>query len=267
MSLTMYPPACLRYGALLFLDPAMTATTSASATNRYIALAERLAALPSQERAEAIAQALAAEYLAGLEVMHASVNDQGQSIAERIASMPDDELEALMQEARENGLYATFEELSLVTKGSQGPSESDDIEYLRRRDDVPDDVLIARMNAAPDMGGSLLVELSEFAARRQAEQRFPVVAYYPLRRAQVVVECPVRNTVAPCKLRIGDTVAVLAPGGLPLDVVLQGVEVSRQAAIDALEGTLRLLLPESPALTALLATGEAVLRATPPQID
>lgn len=38
--------------------------------------------------------------------------------------------------------------------------------YIEARDKVSDEELIARMNAAPDMGGALLVELSDFVARR-----------------------------------------------------------------------------------------------------
>ncbi|WP_297753841.1 hypothetical protein [Hydrogenophaga sp.] len=34
------------------------------------------------------------------------------------------------------------------------------------RDEVSDEALVARMNAAPDMGGATLVELSRFLARR-----------------------------------------------------------------------------------------------------
>lgn len=37
------------------------------------------------------------------------------------------------------------------------------------RNEVSDDVLVARMNAAPDMGGATLVELGRFLAR-QAER-------------------------------------------------------------------------------------------------
>lgn len=38
--------------------------------------------------------------------------------------------------------------------------------YMEARDQVSDEELIARMNAAPDMGGALLVELSGFVSRR-----------------------------------------------------------------------------------------------------
>lgn len=38
--------------------------------------------------------------------------------------------------------------------------------YMEARDQLSDEELIARMNAAPDMGGSLLVTLSDFVARR-----------------------------------------------------------------------------------------------------
>lgn len=38
--------------------------------------------------------------------------------------------------------------------------------FLEARDQVSDEELIARMNAAPDMGGALLVELSKFVTTR-----------------------------------------------------------------------------------------------------
>ena len=38
--------------------------------------------------------------------------------------------------------------------------------YMEARNQVSDEELIARMNAAPDMGGALLVELSNFVSRR-----------------------------------------------------------------------------------------------------
>lgn len=38
--------------------------------------------------------------------------------------------------------------------------------YMEARDQVSDEELIARMNAAPDMGGANLVELSNFVSRR-----------------------------------------------------------------------------------------------------
>lgn len=47
--------------------------------------------------------------------------------------------------------------------------QSDDAEelaYLEQRDQVCDEELTARMLAASDCGGRLLVELSEFVARR-----------------------------------------------------------------------------------------------------
>jgi len=47
---------------------------------------------------------------------------------------------------------------------------ADDEQAMRARkearDNVSDEELIARMNAAPDMGGALLVELSEFMERK-----------------------------------------------------------------------------------------------------
>ncbi len=47
--------------------------------------------------------------------------------------------------------------------------DDDDEQFWKRmywRDNVSDDELVARMNAAPDMGGALLVELGEFIVRR-----------------------------------------------------------------------------------------------------
>ena len=38
--------------------------------------------------------------------------------------------------------------------------------FLEARDQVSDAELIARMNAAPNMGGAILVELSNFVSRR-----------------------------------------------------------------------------------------------------
>jgi hypothetical protein len=43
--------------------------------------------------------------------------------------------------------------------------------YMEARDQVSDEELIARMNAAPDMGGALLVELSDFVSRRPPKER------------------------------------------------------------------------------------------------
>lgn len=48
---------------------------------------------------------------------------------------------------------------------------SDDAEeraYLEQRDQVSDEELTARMLAAPDCGGRLLVELNEVVARRNS---------------------------------------------------------------------------------------------------
>jgi hypothetical protein len=42
----------------------------------------------------------------------------------------------------------------------------DELAYMLTRDEVSDEALVARMNAAPDMGGATLVELSRFLARR-----------------------------------------------------------------------------------------------------
>lgn len=46
--------------------------------------------------------------------------------------------------------------------------ELEEMCFLVARDRVSDEELIARMNAAPDMGGALLVSLSEFVARSSA---------------------------------------------------------------------------------------------------
>lgn len=46
-----------------------------------------------------------------------------------------------------------------------GPCPNE-LTYMLARDEVSDDALVARMNAAPDMGGATLVELSRFPARR-----------------------------------------------------------------------------------------------------
>jgi hypothetical protein len=37
---------------------------------------------------------------------------------------------------------------------------------LRERDAVSDEELVARVSSAPELGGSLIVELSEFSVRR-----------------------------------------------------------------------------------------------------
>jgi hypothetical protein len=41
----------------------------------------------------------------------------------------------------------------------------EEMRFLEARDNVSDEELIARMNAAPDMGGALLVAQSELVAR------------------------------------------------------------------------------------------------------
>lgn len=46
--------------------------------------------------------------------------------------------------------------------------ETEERAFLEQRDQVSDEVLVARLDAAPDFGGALLVELSEFVARRSA---------------------------------------------------------------------------------------------------
>lgn len=59
---------------------------------------------------------------------------------------------------------ARQEELRAVAE-EPGPCP-DELANLLARDEVSDDALVARMNAAPDMGGATLVELSRFLARR-----------------------------------------------------------------------------------------------------
>ncbi len=44
--------------------------------------------------------------------------------------------------------------------------EMHELAYLRERDQVSDDELVARMNAAPDLGGAQLMALSDFVATR-----------------------------------------------------------------------------------------------------
>jgi hypothetical protein len=39
-------------------------------------------------------------------------------------------------------------------------------DFLRARDDVPDEELVTRINSAPDLGDAMLVELGKFMARR-----------------------------------------------------------------------------------------------------
>lgn len=58
--------------------------------------------------------------------------------------------------ARQEELRALAEE--------PGPS-SDELAYMLARNEVRNEVLVARVNAAPDMGGAMLVELSRFLAR------------------------------------------------------------------------------------------------------
>lgn len=45
--------------------------------------------------------------------------------------------------------------------------EAEERAFLEQRDQVSDDELVARVLSAPDCGGQLLVELSEFLARRR----------------------------------------------------------------------------------------------------
>ena len=51
--------------------------------------------------------------------------------------------------------------------------EAETLRFLEERDNVSDEALIARMNAAPDKGGALLVELSEFVERRADVKKPP----------------------------------------------------------------------------------------------
>ncbi len=48
--------------------------------------------------------------------------------------------------------------------------ELQELAFLKARDEVSDEELQARVNAAPDMGGALLVELGEFMIRRVEHQ-------------------------------------------------------------------------------------------------
>lgn len=52
---------------------------------------------------------------------------------------------------------------------AQSSDDAQELAYLEQRDQVTDEELLARLNAAPDFGGGLLVELSEFVARRVAK--------------------------------------------------------------------------------------------------
>lgn len=47
--------------------------------------------------------------------------------------------------------------------------ELQELAHLEARNQVSDEELIARMNAAPDMGGEILVELSNFVCRRSPD--------------------------------------------------------------------------------------------------
>lgn len=50
----------------------------------------------------------------------------------------------------------------------QDEFEEEERAFMEARNQVSDEELIARMNAAPDMGGAMLVELSNFVQARQA---------------------------------------------------------------------------------------------------
>lgn len=45
--------------------------------------------------------------------------------------------------------------------------EDEERAFMEARDRVSDEELIARMNASPDMGGAMLIELSEFVRARK----------------------------------------------------------------------------------------------------
>lgn len=55
---------------------------------------------------------------------------------------------------------------SLAPNNAEPFDESEERAYLVQRDLVCDEELVARINSAPDCGGGLLVELSEFVDRR-----------------------------------------------------------------------------------------------------
>lgn len=57
--------------------------------------------------------------------------------------------------------------------------ELEEMRFLEARDRVSDEELIARMNAAPDMGGALLVALSEFVGRRSASEPGAAAGEFP----------------------------------------------------------------------------------------
>lgn len=64
--------------------------------------------------------------------------------------------------ARQEELRALAEEPGLCP---------DELAYMLARNEVSDDTLVTRMNAAPDMGGATLVELGRFLARRAERDR------------------------------------------------------------------------------------------------
>lgn len=55
---------------------------------------------------------------------------------------------------------------SLAPNNAEPFDESEERAFLELRDLVSDDELVARMLAASDCGGKLLIELSELVARR-----------------------------------------------------------------------------------------------------
>lgn len=47
----------------------------------------------------------------------------------------------------------------------------EEFKFLQNRDNVSDEELVDRINNAPDMGGSLLVELSQFVSRNNGFEK------------------------------------------------------------------------------------------------
>jgi len=56
-------------------------------------------------------------------------------------------------------------------EGLMDDDERERLAFWRARDDVSEDELVARMNAAPDKRGALLVERAESMVRRAHENR------------------------------------------------------------------------------------------------
>jgi hypothetical protein len=71
-------------------------------------------------------------------------------------------------------------------EGVMDDDERELLDSLRARDNVSDEELVARINAAPDMGGAMLVELSQFMERRaQREQERASVGERQMRLSDV----------------------------------------------------------------------------------